>query len=140
MTQEEFLLDTLEYYSADTSRRCLGHGRCYYSPKGLATTGNGCAIGRWLPESLKESMDTAYDGNSLPVRLLFDSKEYSNFLSAFPDMLKLLSPVFLSAVQRLHDSDDNWSENGISDEGKKSAANLVKMFELDASKFHKYIN
>lgn len=141
MTQEEFLLDTLEYYTTDTSRRCVNtEGKCYYSPKNASTTGNGCAIGRHVPDQLKENMDMASNDKPVTVHSLFTDGQFSHLFDEFPAELKALGEPFLFRIQSLHDDPDDWSKAGLTDEGKISLHNIIVAFDMDENKFAKYIN
>lgn len=141
MTKEEFLLDTLEYYSSDLSRRCVSEdGKCYYSPKSTVTTGNGCAIGRHLPDQLKESMDVASNGNPVTIHSLFTSGEYCNLFDEFPQELKTLGEPFLMYTQWLHDDPIYWSKDGLTDAGRTELNRMIFAYDLNPDKFKKYIN
>lgn len=141
MTQEEFLLDTLEYYSLDTSRRCTNKdGRCYYSPKNAVTTGNGCAIGRHLPDALKEALDAASDGDGITVEALFTDGDYPHLHQGVPDLLKNLPVDFLYKVQRFHDGNQNWNSSGLTDDGKRWVKATILFLHMDENKFQKYLH
>lgn len=141
MTQEEFLIDTLEYYSVDPTRRCATiDGKCYYSPKNTITTGDGCAIGRHLPDMLKESLDVASHGNPITVYSLFTNVDHSHFLKDVPDILKSLDVEFLFRIQVLHDYNSNWHTEGLTNTGKEELRRTIIEFNLDENKFQKYIN
>lgn len=142
MTQEEFLLNTLEYYCADTSRRCISKdGGCLYSPKEAITTGNGCAIGRHLADNLKENLDTAsVHGTPIRINQLFDEYRLEELLAQFPKELKDLKVDFLSSVQSFHDNFDYWCYSGLTEEGKTRLENMIARFNLNKEKFQKYLN
>ena len=102
MTKEEFLIDTLEYYTTDTSRRCIQpNGNCYYNPKNAkGTKGEGCAIGRHLPEDLKQKLDTASElDGCISVNMLFGEKRFAKLLSEVPLPIKALGKDFLCQIQ-----------------------------------------
>lgn len=115
MTQEEFLIEMLDYYSPDPeNKRCVKDGEttiCAYSPKTLkSSTTEGCAIGRHLPPELAERFDIEYPNSRISS---FYDKEISNL----PTQLKDLTLSFLVKVQNLHDIKINWAKKGLSAQG-----------------------
>lgn len=132
-TKEGFLLDMLEYYTTDTNRRCIG-GSCYYSPVNAGKEGvsEGCAIGRHLDSE---------------TQLLCDDSTYSSITELnrlttieLPKWFKKLSVIFLQSIQNLHDVNYYWCSTGLSINGKSKVEELVEMYELNLSKFSKFIN
>src|SRR4051812_25883876 len=74
MTQKEFLLDTLEYYTTDVNRRCVStHDACFYSAINAGKEGisDGCAIGRHLPS---EEVKLQLDGKGTITAILHNTK------------------------------------------------------------------
>ena len=124
MTRKQFLLDTIKYYSEDTSRRCVAFDKCAYSPKTLGKTGDGCAIGRWLDEDLKLELDR-YENNPVISDGVYEK---------LPDWMQSLGKSFLSSVQKLHDDDDNWN-NGLSDIGEISVNRIIDTYNLNIPKY-----
>lgn len=115
MTREEFLLDTIKYYSEDTSRRCVSEGRCTYSPKALNKNSKGCAIGRWLDKELQLKLDT-FEESSVQSGKVFDK---------LPKWMQGMGIYFLQHVQDLHDNGNNWNESGLSQLGKDAVNKII---------------
>jgi hypothetical protein len=133
MTQTEFLLDELEYYTTDTNRRCVDGGACTYSPAKVSKVGisQGCAIGRHLTPELQEELDErgGYSGVSNP-----------DIFPRLPDNLKELGQNFLYNCQSLHDCDDYWEENSLNEAGKEAVNHIITTHNLDESLFKKYLS
>lgn len=132
MTQTEFLLDTLEYYCEDTSRRCEKDGRCRYHPSSLSLSNSeGCAIGRHLPEDLALKFDSK---GAVGVDRIFDK---------LPNNLRSLGEKFLDSIQSLHDVDYNWNVQdgkGLSTVGQNHLKYIISEYDLDKDLFADYFN
>ena len=124
MTKEEFLLDTIKYYSENPSFRCVTESKCAYSPKTLGKDGDGCAIGRWLDEELKLELDE-YKNSSVLSESVYQK---------LPEWIKSLGKSFLNSVQDLHDNDYHWS-NGLSDMGKTQVNFIIDTYDLNIPKY-----
>src|SRR5690606_24716056 len=96
--------ETIEYYSEDVNRRAkTDQGGCAY----LTKDGNMCAVGRcFSEEGLKEY------GNC-------PSFFHHEMIDLFKDEYKIYDQQFWSLLQGLHDKDQNWDENGLSEEGQR---------------------
>lgn len=125
MTREEFLLDTIQYYSEDVSRRCVQGNKCTYSGKTLDKNSDGCAIGRWLPEEVKLDVDAIGD---VPV-----TKEV--VFEKLPDWMKEFGKSFLLDIQDLHDYNNLWNSSGLNDQGKSKVNYIITNYELNISKY-----
>lgn len=125
MTREEFLLDTIKYYSEDTSRRCATESRCTYSPKTLNKNSEGCAIGRWLDEELQLELDAL---GAVPVqnKKVFDK---------LPKWMQSMETYFLQHIQDLHDTGYCWSESGLSQFGKDKVNEMIEHYTLNIPKY-----
>lgn len=139
MTKEEFLLDTLEYYSGHLERRCEADGVCKYSPKAVNKQGKteGCAIGRHLSEEGKLAFD------NLPLNgITHIRQDYPvTFAKYAPLWMQEMDTFYLSAIQALHDSDDNWTDKGLSYYGKREVKTIIENFSLsNPEQFDKYLN
>lgn len=134
MTQEQFLLDTVEYYSTDTNRRCVSsnNGGCKYSPVNAHKEGisEGCAIGRHLSPELQLKLDNRVGGTSVA---------YDGIFEQLPEWMKELTQDFLRKIQSLHDSDEYWNEKGLSLNGKEKLKEIIIRFSLKEELFEKYI-
>ena len=143
MNKEEFLLDTLDYYTTDTSRRCEFNSACYYSPNtiGKEKFSDGCSIGRHLTKEAQKTLDRASAlGRPLNISQIFRHHIYNKYIELIPEWMRELGVSFLSSVQRLHDDSSHWGENKLSEEGELALYNLLDSHDIDKSKFTKYIN
>lgn len=121
MTKEEFLKDTLDYYSTDPSRRCKKDDVCAYSPKTIQhPNSKGCAIGRHLSASLAKKLDK--ENLQVNSHLIF---------YLLPKKLQLLGQGFLQDVQDIHDIDKYWSESSISNLGKQEVLRIINTHNLN---------
>lgn len=104
--RKEFLDDTLKYYVKDPSRRAIVIAdkkiRCMYK----TTDGRKCAIGRHIAE---DKYDSTIEGLGIVC---------VKMASIIPKQIKNLGTPFLLKIQLLHDCDDNWNSQGLSDHGK----------------------
>lgn len=139
MTRQEFLLDTVKYYSEDTNRRCVMHvdglPYCYYSPKYAQKVdiSEGCGIGRKLSPEAQE----AYDSKGGPIGQLFCSNSHKRMA---PQWMQEMSVDFLIRLQSFHDSDPYWNKNeGLSEEGKLSLNYILYEYGLDKEVFLPYL-
>jgi hypothetical protein len=115
-TELEVLVDTINYYKY-TNRAVTGEPtgivKCtYLNP----VTGYKCAIGRLLTNDeckwlLKHGIGMIDDFFESPP---CDDPEYISIMQK----LSKYSNKFLYWLQRLHDNEEYWSENGLSDTGK----------------------
>jgi hypothetical protein len=103
LTAVEIINETVEFYSADVTRRSVENGYCAYA----GTKGRKCAYARcwrdgvWTPE---------YEGKGpcspqIPVPDALVEERYRGH-----------SPFFWSSLQRLHDV-PNWNETGLNEAG-----------------------
>jgi len=117
LTAIEIINETVAFYSADTNRRSKSEiGRCLYA--GL--NGNKCAYSRCWKEGV-------YD----PI---FEGKGVIHTEMPSPDELvdekyKGHSVDFWSDLQYLHDFNDNWNVNSLSEEGKLSVKRLLEKYK-----------
>lgn len=125
MTKEEFLLDTIKYYSEDTLRRCVENGMCTYSGKTLNKNSDGCAIGRWLNEEVRLELDAL---DNIPVH---DDLVYNKL----PEWMRNFGKDFLENVQCLHDYDGHWNESGLSQLGNDRVNAMIKDYTLNIPKY-----
>ena len=128
-TQEQHTLmyqvlnDTVQFYSEDTNRRSLEINTnmllgtaCKY----LCDNGNMCAVGRLLNKDVLKEVHENHEG---PFRRLTNSKVYlthkANKTFFENKELHSLSIGFFQDLQHLHDGNDYWIENGLSEKGSK---------------------
>lgn len=125
MTREEFLLNTIKYYSEDTLRRCEEDGKCRYSGKTLNKNSDGCAIGRWLDEEVKLDLDSL---GPVPV-------QNEKVFDKLPKWMQGMGIYFLQHVQELHDSSIYWDESGLSQLGKNKVNEMIEHYYFNIPKY-----
>lgn len=122
-TKIEIIEETVAYYSEDVNRRALGElGGCAY----LTEDGRMCAVGRCEIDPPK------YDEGG-PAK----TGSYQNGIAAADDRSEIkFKPEyeghemkFWEDLQSLHDEDDYWNANGISERGMDYAEELKKKYE-----------
>jgi hypothetical protein len=136
MTNQELLIDALEYYTVDpVGRRCKDEDGCYYSPKsvGKESTSSGCLIGRLLSPELAELIDSKE--SEIGINSLINECLYT-----LPSFMNQDNKHFLSACQSLHDVNRYWTETGLSDIGKNRVLSIIEEYNLDKSQFEKFLN
>lgn len=119
MTQLEIINDTVAYYSADPGRRALmgdNNKTCAYR----TFDGRMCAVGRWLTDSHEFRSETMSASQLLPglkdSELKPEVREYKDDID------------FWEELQRLHDTNEFWSAEGLTAEGQKYADHLRKKY------------
>lgn len=129
MTKEEFLLDTVEYYSRDTNRRCIKYNGCYYSPSTAKKEGisEGCAIGRHLSPELQRKLDS-FENSGV---------EHDHIFQLLPSFLQKLDQEFLVDIQWFHDADKFWNSK---ESIKNQMINIVDKHNLNIEMFKEYVN
>jgi len=116
---QDILEDTIEYYS-ESPRAQDSSGSCQYTD----TDGNHCAVGRYMREEFQTAEFYANDGVSVgSLAADLDTYLKSNVLG--------LTEKFWSALQEIHDSDNNWAEygEGITSVGKVRHARMKDKIE-----------
>ena len=131
--REEILLDTLKYYSEDTSRRCEDRVECRYHPSTLGMTkkqSQGCAVGRLLSDYQAKKLDSC-GGMS--------ADDIDQYIS-LPKKFKIVGLSFLQDLQGLHDNNWYWNdEKGLSDKGVVKLKNIIKFNRLRKTPFREYL-
>ena len=114
MTEQEYLEDTVKYYSKNPNKlRCQYNGYCTYSSgeKGVV----GCAIGRKLTKKNREYFDREYmDGITIGDILNLDIHK-----KLLPVWMRNMKDTFLKGLQVLHDTEEYWDDKGLSKSGKQ---------------------
>ena len=105
-TKAEIIDETVEYYSADVSRRAVDHrGSCFYR----TPSGKSCAVGRCLdPEKYQPKMETidAYEN----IRKFSDAIFKPEYQGHERD--------FWNDLQKLHDRFEFWNDEGLTGDGE----------------------
>lgn len=122
-TKIEIIEETVAYYCEDVNRRALNeHGGCAY----LTDDGRMCAVGRCEidPPKINEGgfakIGSDQNGNSLAgnrSKIKFKPEYEGHEIEFWEDL------------QFLHDEDDHWSDDGISEKGMDYAEELKKKYE-----------
>lgn len=116
------LQDTIQYYSQDPiGRRCKDLNECCYSPNTIQKeeTSEGCAVGRLLSAELQEYLDERYGGVGVSNDRLFYT---------LPQEIQDLGQTFLVRLQMLHDLDEYWDIDGLSEYGEGYARQIEENF------------
>lgn len=113
----EFLQDTINYYSEDTSRRAVVYIDEFNECRYLTEDGRKCAIGRVINISYEDS-----------EKLSNVTVANSNIVKLLPEHIKVLGIDFLSRIQRLHNCDTYWNEDGLSAIGKETVTDIIKEY------------
>lgn len=119
----EILEETVEFYGEDPKRKRAvhpGNVGCAY----LSENGNKCAVGRLLrPEHLH--LDLEGSVSSLASQLsnspigLYDEENQFALDPYLLDEYQGLDLYFLQYLQNLHDFKNHWTNQGLSEKGKK---------------------
>lgn len=108
----EFLNETIQYYSEDTSRRAINEksNRCRYR----TSDGRKCAVGRHIP-------DDKYNINieSYPIR---------EVMERLPIEIQELGDKFLLKMQGLHDYVPYWDHNGLTEMGEHCVNDIINEY------------
>lgn len=135
MTKEQFLLDALEYYTADVTRRNVNNIKCRYHP--LHERTQGCMIGRHLP---KEGQ-IAYDNYEFSAGWRIVVKDILNgrLPDYRPEWMQGMDTDFLVECQRLHDYFPHWDKDGLSHLGRIQLSTIIRDYNLNPDTFAKFL-
>ena len=132
MTANQIIDETVNYYSADVSRRATDKetDSCEY----LTSDGRMCAVGRCLRRCLLQDRNNRY--LSGPVESLTNfGKETLNVEEVLQEEYRGFPIDFWSVLQVLHDRDSNWTSTGLTKQGSDNVAELkIKFGELSNDK------
>jgi hypothetical protein len=121
MTKEEFLEDTIQYFS-NPKKRCISdYGNCFYSPQNSDQTG--CAIGRFMTPENAKLADRLGEVDGLVYKTM-----YATHCSLIPEFMLKWEVDFLNNVQRLHDDSEYWKSGGLSKAGEKYVQEIKEAF------------
>ena len=113
MTKTELIQETVDFYSADTSRRSIGDdGRCVYQQ---SLNGNMCAVGRCMTEE-------AINQNAWNSQTADELEDLDSLLQP---KYQGHSKAFWTFLQVFHDNGGNWDAQGITDQGKQRVQDLL---------------
>lgn len=115
----EIIEETVKYYSkSPEKRRAMDHGDCVY----LAENGNKCAVGRCMNKHAEFNYQGSVDSYVNDQCKYDQNFKLDNHL--FP-RYRGKSNDFWYSLQQLHDTEDNWDEKGLTQQGK-SEVNYIK--------------
>ena len=114
---QDILKDTIEYYS-ESPRAMDKSGSCQYTDE----VGNHCAVGRYMRKEFQTTEFYANCGVSVgSLAADVDTYLVSNVLG--------LTEKFWSALQDIHDSDNNWYGRGLTECGRTRCDSMKKKIE-----------
>lgn len=119
-TKIEIIKETVEYYSADVSRRSifvteLGLYKCMYN----SPDGKQCAFARCA-----EPIDSKYESYSSDKLLL-----EAGIKILKPEYRHIVNKSFWHALQRLHDKHSHWGDRGLTEAGKTYVKKLMDKYK-----------
>jgi hypothetical protein len=132
----EQLADNLAYYVNDTSKRCKNDTSCYYSGVTAKKDSEGCFVGRLLTPEDRIKADKGLTFGASGVNSLCNKAE--NLGITIPDIIKDNEKI-MSNFQKFHDSDEYWTETGLTNEGKTTLKMIINDFELEVKYFEKFL-
>lgn len=119
LSKLEILEETVKYYSEDTNRRALDiDSSCLYNTE----DGRYCAVGRCFNEEYKSTAEKLYSGKLV--------EHIPNLEYKLEPQYKGHEIEFWTKLQRLHDDDDNWDENGLSTDGEAKVNHIKEIFNI----------
>jgi len=119
LTKVEIINETVAFYSADTTRRSIGVYKEYGSACLYAgPDGKKCAYSRCWKEGV---YDPTFESETAIT--------LGNPDELVEERYKGHSAQFWSSIQRLHDKEENWITNGLSEEGESCVRYLLEKFK-----------
>lgn len=120
MTPKELIEETANFYNL-SNRGYVQEEGCQY----LASNGNKCVVGRCiLDEKIGEFQDR-FDGEGIYYIVEWYEEDFRSYLDPkYSD----ISQELWEELQSFHDSDSNWTETGLSEEGLEEKEELLARF------------
>ena len=122
LTKEEIINETVNFYSADISRRSVsndGFGGCKYNH----ANGNHCAVGRvLLPKYHKQG--TKMKGNTNGIGIFMGEQNIKSLDVVLQKQYRGHETSFWRGLQNLHDEGNYWKIGGLTERGKKYVEEL----------------
>tara|TARA_R100001244_G_scaffold98346_1_gene73464 strand:+ start:886 stop:1287 length:402 start_codon:yes stop_codon:yes gene_type:complete len=118
MNSTEIINETVKYYTDNPNMRAVDYdGSCLYN----TSDGRHCAIGRCLSKKYKDQ-GWELSGNAAGLDSLVEDNLGKSPGNSLDDMLmpryRGQSFEFWDRLQKFHDRDRNWDENGLTENGK----------------------
>lgn len=124
MTAVEIINETVEYYSADVSRRSVSpEGGCYYKLEIEGEETKYCAVGRCFDQSVADM-----DHQNGVFHYLTDLKDKNSLDEDLLPQYKGHPIEFWNTLQMLHDRNGYWDHTGLSPVGYVAYKELLKSF------------
>lgn len=131
LTKVEIINETIEFYSADTTRRSVNPKSklgCSYNYE----NGNHCAVGRvMLPKYQKRG--TKLKGNTATVGTLLEELKIKKIDNILQPQYRGHDIRFWRKLQILHDRSHYWQENGLTDVGLDYANELLETYKSNSN-------
>jgi hypothetical protein len=127
-TLSQKLVDNLYYFTSNTKKRCITDEDCRYHGKSLHLNTKGCFVGALLPPKVREYLDDNSYGS------------VSDIIGDVPEMLPKIikdNEGLMCRFQYLHDINDNWDANGLTERGVYVLENIIREYKLDEEPFKK---
>jgi len=122
-----YIAEKLFYYTNNPKKRCTdGEGRCFYSGKSVGKKTKGCLIGSMFTPAQRVILDAKYKLKSLR-EITKQSKFTPNFIVNNLELMEYL--------QSFHDDSSNFTDKGLSYEGKYELESIIEEFELSRKYF-----
>ena len=118
-TRQELLDNTINHFTS-LNRSSDIEGNCKY----LSVNGCRCAIGLEIPKTKARIFDDLKNDNPVCRDEIFEN---------LPKRLQKMGASFLSAIQRLHDTDEYWNKEGLSAKGLVEVEGIADMYELEVN-------
>ncbi len=137
MNLEDFLIDFLNYYTNDCTRRVLGRHKNLHKSGHVyrnSPTSEGDPVGRHCSEQLAIDIDLKHHGGLI-------SGVNKSLIAKLPEWMQEIPLHILSSVQSMHDGDGYWDiKKGLTPEGKKWLKNFIINNKLNEARFEKYLS
>lgn len=124
MTALEIIEETFKHYSEDTSRRGIGRGiergHCAY----FLDDKRKCAVGRCLTDEVLKKVERNFNLNNTDLNgLLYSTGKGLDEILKEP--YRGMTLKFWRDLQHFHDTYDNWTRDGVTEEGLR-VYNILK--------------
>lgn len=127
MELEDKILEALNFYVNDPSKRCTNGFFCKYSGKSLGIDTPGCIVGYFLPEETRKNWDKK-QGFNISCWTCIDE--------ILPPPAFIQENLYLfSKLQIFHDDHNYWSENSLNKKGKIMLEKIIEEFKFNKTKF-----
>jgi hypothetical protein len=113
LTKEEIVRETVAFYNSVNRAFDTKLNTCCYTDQ----VGNHCAVGRCMLAKKRPRINS--DDNTKPIDIIISRFNDSNLDHLLKEKYRGHGFQFWSDLQGLHDNARYWTENGISDAGKK---------------------